>query len=66
MLEGMMVHIWVALDVPRPMKFTAFIDELVQKNEPTSSKHGSFKIFLELAIKRLFEQKYIFFCNYLF
>ena len=29
---------------PRPMKFIAFIDELVEENKSISSKRGSFKI----------------------
>ena len=31
MSEGKIVHIWNVLIVPHPMKFTAFIDELVEK-----------------------------------
>ena len=57
----MIVHNCVLLNVPRPMKFTAFVDKLVEKNTSISSKHKDFKILLELARKRLFEQKYIYF-----
>ena len=42
------------------MKYTAFIDESVE-TKSTPNKHGGFKILLELARKRLFEQKYIYF-----
>ena len=56
MWEGMIVHNCVLLNVPRPMKFTAFVDKLVEKNTSISSKHKDFKILLELARKRLFEQ----------
>ena len=59
MLEGMMVYIWSALIVPHPVKFTAFIDESVEKNKSFSRKHGAYKILLELARKRL--NKNIFF-----
>ena len=42
MTEGMLVHIWISLIFPHTMKFTAFIDELVEKK--IWSKHGRFKI----------------------
>lgn len=42
--------------VPQPRKFTAFIDESVEKNKSISSKHGDFKILPYIARKRLFEQ----------
>ena len=49
MLEGMMVHIWVAVNIPGPLKFAGFIDE--SRNKSISSKHGGFKILLNLQEK---------------
>ena len=46
------------------MKFTALIDKSVEKNKSTSSKHGGFKILLDLIRKRLLEEKiHILFVN---
>ena len=46
--------------------FTAFTDESAEKNKSISSKHEGFKFLLELARKRLFEQEFLFSCNYSF
>ena len=55
MLEG----IWYIFEL-HLIKFSVAIDEVVEKNKSLSCKHGIFKIFNELARKRLLEQKYIF------
>ena len=49
MLEGMMVHIWVAVNIARPMKFAGFIDE--SRNKSIPSKHGGFETLLNLQEK---------------
>ena len=61
MLEGVMVHIWVALNVPRPMEFTAFIDESVKKKSQFLANTGVLLSYLEHARKRFSEQKYMYF-----
>ena len=62
MLEGVMVHIWVALNVPRPMEFTAFIDESVKKKKSISSQHGGFIILPGTCKKKIFwTEIYVFF-----
>ena len=50
MLESIMVHIWVAVMPPRPMKFTTFIDESVRKNKSISSSYAGFKILRTYVI----------------
>ena len=52
----MIVHMWFTFSVPRPMKFTTLIGESVVK-KLISNKQESFKILLELARKRFFEEK---------
>ena len=45
MLESKMIHIYLSCSYgPRPMKFTTFTDESVEKNKSVSSTHGEFKI----------------------
>ena len=46
---------------PRPLKFTTFVDESVEKNKSISSIDWGFKILPKIVRKRLVEQKYIFF-----
>ena len=60
MFEGMMVPNWVALNVPYPMKFTAFIGESVEKINQFPANMEVFKIIFELERKRLLEKIYIF------
>ena len=60
MLEGRMLHIWFALNVPRSTKFTAFVDESVEKNRSASINHGGFKTLLDIASKKFFEQIYMY------
>ena len=46
---------------PRPMKFTTFIDESVEKKKKFPAHAGILKCYLQIAIKRLFEQNHIYF-----
>ena len=49
--------------VPRPIKFTTFINESVGKNKSISSTHGG---TLSSKKKTVCVKIYIFFCNYPF
>ena len=51
MLKGVLVHIWVVLNVPRPGKFKSLIDELVGKYKSIFRKREGFKIYLDLQKK---------------
>ena len=55
-----MVDIWIAVNVTRPMKFTAFIAGSVGKINQFPVSHWGFKSYLNLQEKD-FEQKFIFF-----
>ena len=44
----------------KSLKFTAFINKLVEKNKSISSTDGFFKILLKLIRTKLFKQKYNF------
>ena len=59
MLKDMMAHIWVAIDVPHPVKFTAF-DESVQKNIQFQQTAGVLKSDLNLQ-EKYFLNKNIYF-----
>ena len=52
-----MVDIWIAVNVTRPMKFTAFIAGSVGKINQFPVSHWGFKSYLNLQEKD-FEQKF--------